>query len=108
MPDSVATIEGLLAEGRTFPPSAAFKDGARIVDSSVYDDADQDYEGFWARQADELVDWFEEWHTILEWHIPFAKWFVGGKLNVAYNCIDRHVARGSREPGRVPLGGRAR
>ena len=94
MPDSVATIEGLLAEGRTFPPPGGFKDQARIVDTTVYDEADQDYEGFWARQAAELLDWFEEWHTILEWHLPFAKWFVGGKLNVAYNCIDRHVLQG--------------
>src|SRR5262249_44629655 len=45
-------------------------------------------------QASELVDWFEPWHTVLEWNLPFAKWFVGGKLNISYNCLDRHVAAG--------------
>ena len=65
-----------------------------MVGTEVYDEADTDYEGFWARQADTLLDWYEDWHTILEWDLPFAKWFVGGKLNVAYNCLDRHVEAG--------------
>ena len=45
-----------------------------------------------AKQAGELLDWFEPWHTVLEWDLPFATWFVGGKLNASYNCLDRHVA----------------
>ena len=61
---------------------------------SVYADAEQDWEGFWATQAGELLDWFEPWHTVLEWELPFAKWFVGGKLNVCHNAVDRHVAAG--------------
>src|SRR5713226_5020059 len=89
-----ATIEALLAEGRTFPPPDAFKKTAHVVGTEIYDEANRDYEGFWARQAAELVDWSEEWHTILEWDLPFAKWFVGGTLNVSHNCLDRHVAAG--------------
>jgi acetyl-CoA synthetase len=87
------TIESLLAEGRTFPPPDTFKKNALITKADVYDEADADFEGFWARQAAAL-DWYEEWHTVLEWDAPFAKWFVGGKLNVAYNCLDRHVESG--------------
>jgi acetyl-CoA synthetase len=91
---SEATIEALLAEGRTFPPPPEFKKTARIVDAEIYDEAERDFEGFWARQAADLVDWMDEWHTILDWDLPFAKWFVGGKLNVSDNCLDRHVAAG--------------
>jgi acetyl-CoA synthetase len=89
-----ATIEALLAEGRTFPPPPEFKKTARIVDAEIYDEAERDFEGFWARQAADLLDWTEEWHTIVEWDLPFAKWFVGGTLNVSFNCLDRHVAAG--------------
>ncbi len=89
-----ATIEALLAEGRTFPPPPEFKKTARIVDAEIYDEAERDFEGFWARQAADLLDWTEEWHTILEWDLPFAKWFVGGTLNVSFNCLDRHVTAG--------------
>jgi acetyl-CoA synthetase len=86
-------IEGLLEEGRTFPPPAAFKDQARTTGAEVYDEANADREGFWSRQAAEL-DWSEEWDTVLDWQPPYAKWFVGGKLNVSHNCVDRHVAAG--------------
>jgi acetyl-CoA synthetase len=89
-----ATIEALLAEGRTFPPPPDFKKTALITDAEIYDEAERDFEGFWARQAADLLDWTEEWHTILEWDLPFAKWFVGGTLNVSFNCLDRHVAAG--------------
>jgi acetyl-CoA synthetase len=91
---SDATIEALLAEGRTFPPPEQFKKQALVVGTEIYDEADRDYEGFWARQAADLVDWFDDWHTILEWDLPFAKWFIGGKLNVSHNCLDRHVTQG--------------
>jgi acetyl-CoA synthetase len=87
-------IEDLLQEGRTFPPSAEFKRDALVTGAEIYDEANEDREGFWARQAAEL-DWFEEWDTILDWDdAPYAKWFVGGKLNVAHNCVDRHVEAG--------------
>jgi len=86
-------IESLSAEGRTFPPPADFTRDATIVDAAIYDEANADLEGFWARHAAEL-DWFQEWESVLEWDLPFAKWFVGGKLNASYNCLDRHVAAG--------------
>ena len=84
------TLEALLQEGRTFPPPGDFRKDALVTEAKMYDDADGDWEGFWAQQALAL-DWFDEWHTILEWDAPFAEWFQGGKLNVAYNCLDRHV-----------------
>ena len=88
------SIEALADEQRTFPPSEEFKAQALVVDTHLYDLAAQDDEGFWARQAADLVQWDTEWHTILEWDLPFSKWFVGGKLNVSANCLDRHVAAG--------------
>ena len=87
------TLEALLQEGRTFPPPGDFRKDALVTEAKMYDDADGDWEGFWAQQALAL-DWFDEWHTILEWDAPFAEWFQGGKLNVAYNCLDRHVNAG--------------
>jgi acetyl-CoA synthetase len=86
-------IEGLLDEARTFPPPEGFKAEARTTGAEVYDEANADREGFWARQAAEL-EWFEDWDTILDWQAPYAKWFVGGQLNVSHNCVDRHVAAG--------------
>ncbi len=83
-------IEALLAEERTFPPSEQFKRQANVNDSSIYQQADKDSERFWADAAQSL-DWFQRWDKVLEWNPPFAKWFVGGKINVSYNCVDRHV-----------------
>jgi acetyl-CoA synthetase len=93
MAETSETLEALLEEGRTFPPPREFRDDALVADASVYTDAERDWQGFWAKQALAL-DWVEEWHTILEWNLPFAQWFVGGKLNVAANCLDRHVEDG--------------
>jgi acetyl-CoA synthetase len=87
------TLSALLREGRTFPPTPDFAKHALITDASVYDDAERDWQGFWAKQALAL-DWHREWDTIVEWELPFAKWFVGGKLNVSENCLDRHVRAG--------------
>ncbi len=87
------TLEALLQEGRTFRPSKEFAKQALVSTAEMYDDADHDWQGFWAQQALQL-DWHEEWHTILEWELPYAKWFVGGKLNVSENCLDRHVNDG--------------
>ena len=86
-------LEALLQEGRTFAPSKEFRKAANVSGVEMYDDADYDWQGFWAQQALDL-DWYQEWHTILEWELPFAKWFVGGKLNVSVNCLDRHVVAG--------------
>ena len=87
-------IDALQWENRRFAPSDAFKREALVTGTFLYDQADADYQGFWARQAGELLDWNTDWHTICEWDLPFSKWFVGGQLNVSYNCLDRHVLAG--------------
>ncbi|MFM8856438.1 MAG: acetate--CoA ligase [Actinomycetota bacterium] len=87
-------IDDLLLENRMFPPPAEFQKNALVAGTFLYDEAAADYQGFWARQASDLLDWDQDWHTICEWNPPFAKWFVGGKLNASYNCLDRHVLAG--------------
>jgi len=78
-----------------FPPPSAFVEQADVKDRSEVDAADADYEQFWAKQA-EALDWAQPWDQILDWsNPPFAKWFVGGKLNVSHNCVDRHVEAGN-------------
>jgi acetyl-CoA synthetase len=91
---SEPTISDLLVESRTFPPPADFVASAVVADPSVYDEAAADVEAFWAARAREELTWFDDFRTTLEWDLPFAKWFVGGTLNVSYNCLDRHVAAG--------------
>ena len=88
------TIDALSSENRTFPPSEEFKRDSLVVDTSLYDEANENDEAFWARQATELVDWAEPWDTVLDWQLPYSKWFDGGTLNVSYNCLDRHVLAG--------------
>ena len=88
------TIDDLMLENRKFPPSAAFKKRALLTGADWYDDGNEDYQGFWARQAADLVTWSKDWTTICEWNLPYSKWFIGGQLNVAYNCLDRHVEAG--------------
>ena len=87
-------IQDLMLENRKFPPSAAFKKSALVTDTGLYDEGNEDYQAFWARQASELVTWSKGWDTVCEWDLPYAKWFVGGQLNVSYNCLDRHVLAG--------------
>ena len=87
-------IDDLLLENRMFPPPADFQKNAFVAGTFLYDEAAADYQGFWARQAADLLDWDQDWHTICEWNLPFAKWFVGGKINASYNCLDRHVLAG--------------
>ena len=87
------TIDTLLHESRVFSPPADFAAQANINDPSVYEFGLRDNEGFWTEWAERL-DWFERWDTLLEWNHPYAKWFVGGKLNACYNCVDRHVQAG--------------
>ena len=91
---SEPAIEDYYVENRTFPPSDQFQANAIITDRSLYEEAEADRLGFWARQARELVTWFQDFETVLEWDLPFAKWFIEGKLNVSYNCLDRHVEAG--------------
>ncbi len=91
---SEPTIEDYYVEERTFPPSAEFSAAALLGDSSHHDEAAADYEAFWARQARELITWDQDFHTTLEWDLPFAQWFLGGTLNLTANCLDRHVDAG--------------
>jgi acetyl-CoA synthetase len=86
-------LENLLAEKRKFPPDPAFTAQANAT-ADLYDEAERDFEAFWARLARERLSWDTPFEKTLEWDPPFAKWFVGGKLNLAYNCVDRHVENG--------------
>jgi acetyl-CoA synthetase len=92
-PGPEATIEDYFTEERVFPPSPAFAARAVVDDPGVYDAAARQGPDFWAQQAGAL-DWFRPWDTVLEWDLPFARWFDGGTLNVSYNCLDRHLAAG--------------
>ncbi|MFZ9953454.1 MAG: acetate--CoA ligase [Ilumatobacteraceae bacterium] len=88
------TISDLGHEARKFPPSPAFAAAAHVSDTSLHDEGRRDYQAYWARHAKELLDWATPWHTVCEWKLPYAKWFLGGSLNVSYNCLDRHVLAG--------------
>jgi acetyl-CoA synthetase len=87
---SANTLDALLQEKRLFPPPADFARTANAADAAIYDRAAADFESFWAAESKRL-DWSEPWHSVLEWKAPWAKWFLGGKLNVAHNCVDRHA-----------------
>jgi acetyl-CoA synthetase len=93
-------LSALLDERRTFPPADEFRKHANWNDPAIYDHAAEDPEGFWAEEAKHL-DWFAPWHTVLEWNAPWAKWFVGGKLNVTYNCVDRHAHSARRNKAAI-------
>jgi acetyl-CoA synthetase len=92
---SSTSIESVLTEMRSFPPPAAFASEARVKSlaeyEALYERAARDPDGFWSEVAGELV-WATKWDRVLDWKLPDAKWFVGGKLNVSVNCLDRHVA----------------
>ncbi|WP_037318528.1 acetate--CoA ligase [Amycolatopsis orientalis] len=96
MTEQSPALDNLLTESRTFPPSETFSAQANAT-ADFYAEADADREAFWAKQAERL-HWETKWSQVLDWtNAPVAKWFVGGKLNVAYNCVDRHVADGHGE-----------
>jgi acetyl-CoA synthetase len=84
-------LDALLVEERRFPPPPAFSGDALVSDPGIYAEAEADPEGFWTTWAEKL-DWFEPWHAVLEWNPPHAKWFLGGRLNVCHNCLDRHLS----------------
>src|SRR5438093_1533267 len=88
-------IDDLLTENRKFPPPPEFAKSAHVSDPRVYATASRDFEAYWAAQAAEL-DWFRKWNTVLDWNPPHAKWFIGGKINVSVNCVDRHVETARR------------
>lgn len=84
------SIEALLKEARTFSPSREFREKAHIKDDKIYRKAKRNREKYWEDFAEELV-WFKKWRKVHKWKVPDAKWFVGGKLNASYNCLDRHI-----------------
>jgi acetyl-CoA synthetase len=86
-------IDALLSEHRVFEPPQAFRDTAVVSDPAIYERADADYQAFWAEQA-EALSWSKPWDSVMEWTPPWVKWFVGGKLNVSVNCLDRHLENG--------------
>ena len=86
-----SAVEALLKEKRKFAPPKELVKRANINRASIYKEAAKNPARFWERFAREL-DWFKPWKTTLQWKAPHAKWFVGGKLNVSYNCLDRHVS----------------
>ena len=92
-------IDSILQENRVFPPPAEFSAKAHIKSLEEYErlyaEAAADPEAFWGRIAGEL-HWFQPWSKVLEWNAPWAKWFVGGKINLSYNCLDRHAASARR------------
>ena len=97
---SEKSLAALLDERRTFPPPEDFRQRANAHDPAIYDYALRNPEAFWAGEAEKL-DWFTPWQKVLEWNSPWAKWFVGGKLNVAYNCVDRHAYSARRNKAAI-------
>lgn len=89
------TIESILQEKRLFSPPAEFAQNAHIQSleqyEELYERAAADPEGFWAQLAEKELHWFQKWDKVLDWQPPFAKWFVNGKINLSYNCLDRHL-----------------
>jgi acetyl-CoA synthetase len=81
------------SEQSTYPPPSDFAENALVSDASIYDEAERDFEQWWASEAERLR-WMEKWDRIHQWDPPHAKWFLGGKLNVSDNCLDRHVEDG--------------
>src|SRR5688500_14590059 len=96
MADGASTerdLEVLLKDEGRFPPPPEFAKDALVSDPAVYDEAEADFEAWWAKWANEL-DWFDPFETVLEWDAPWAKWFPEGKINACHNALDRHVDAG--------------
>ena len=93
-------LDSTLRETRVFPPPPEFSARAHIKSlgeyESLYQESIENPEKFWAGAAKEL-HWFKSWEKVLEWNLPWAKWFVGGKLNLSFNCLDRHLSGPRRD-----------
>ena len=93
--DKKSTIESVMVETRKFPPSKEFRERAYIGSmkeyNKIYERSISDPEVFWAELAEAELAWFKKWDKVLSWEPPFAKWFEGGKINITYNCLDRHL-----------------
>jgi acetyl-CoA synthetase len=92
---AVTNITSVLHENRVFPPPKTFASKARVKSMAqyraLYNESIREPEKFWGRAAKEELVWFKPWKKVLQWKLPNAKWFVGGQLNVSYNCLDRHL-----------------
>ncbi len=93
MPEDAKALDAMLHERRSFDPPEEFARSA-LATAELYEVASRDPLAFWEGEAERL-EWAQRWHTVLEWELPVAKWFVGGRLNAAVNCLDRHVAAGN-------------
>lgn len=102
---AAGNIESKLVEKRVFKPSKAFAQQARVRSfdeyRKIYRQSIQSPDKFWAKAASENLVWFKKWSKVCQWKEPFAKWFVGGKINVSYNCLDRHLKEGRRNKAAI-------
>lgn len=96
MTDTTQTTDSLINGNKRYEPRPEFTAQANAGDPGIYARAEKDPEAFWASFAREL-DWFQPWDQVLDWKLPHAKWFVNGKINAAYNCVDRHAAGARRD-----------
>ena len=105
MADEKKSITSMLDEKRQFPPIPEFVEKAHIKSLEEYKammaKAETDFEGFWGEQAEKYVTWYKKWDNVLEGEMPSTKWFTGGKLNIAYNCLDRHIDEGKGDKAAI-------
>ena len=97
MADASGSIDSVMQETRLFPPPQEFAAQARIGSmaeyETLYEEAKRDPVAFWDKLAKDELHWFEPYTQVLNWNVPVAEWFVGGKTNASYNCLDRHLER---------------
>ena len=100
MSSPATNIESLQHEDRVFPPRPEFAANAQIKSMEELEalraEAAADPQKFWARLAESELHWFKKWDAVLHWEAPHAQWFVGGKINISYNCLDRHLTTARR------------
>src|ERR671911_1713984 len=94
-------IVTIFTEERRYPPPPEFA-ALAVAQPDIYE---RGFEEFWESEGRERVTWFERFSKLYEWELPYAKWYLGGRLNVSYNCVDRHVEAGPRRPPPHPLEG---
>jgi acetyl-CoA synthetase len=92
---SANTLDALLSEKRLFPPAEGFRLRANAADPAIYNRAERNFEAFWAEESKRL-SWVNPWRSVLEWKAPWAQWFLGGRINVTHNCVDRHAQSARR------------
>jgi len=105
MSAEISKIESVLHENRLFAPNPEFSAQAHIKSRAeyeqLYQEAIADPQAFWAKLAQSELEWFQSWHTVLDWQAPQARWFDGGKINISYNCLDRHLTTWRRNKAAI-------